>query len=105
MRDRSTACTRRRLEVQAVPKVDPVVGDLDPRHATAEDGYSDSGKDAGSLAANWEIFRAQERLAALAAAWRRADRVPRPRRQRPAAAAGRPGRRSSRSRLPPPTAG
>ncbi len=30
-------------------------------------GYSDSGKDGGVLAANWEIFRAQERLAALAA--------------------------------------
>jgi phosphoenolpyruvate carboxylase len=29
-------------------------------------GYSDSGKDGGVLAANWEIFRAQERLAALA---------------------------------------
>src|SRR5262249_23737452 len=29
-------------------------------------GYSDSGKDGGFLAANWEIFRAQERLAALA---------------------------------------
>jgi phosphoenolpyruvate carboxylase len=31
-------------------------------------GYSDSGKDGGFLAANWEIFRAQERLAALAEA-------------------------------------
>jgi phosphoenolpyruvate carboxylase len=30
-------------------------------------GYSDSGKDGGYLAAQWEIFRAQERLAALAA--------------------------------------
>lgn len=29
-------------------------------------GYSDSGKDGGYLAANWEIFRAQERLATLA---------------------------------------
>ena len=29
-------------------------------------GYSDSGKDGGYLAANWEIYRAQERLAALA---------------------------------------
>jgi phosphoenolpyruvate carboxylase len=29
-------------------------------------GYSDSGKDGGYLAANWEIFRAQERLAWLA---------------------------------------
>jgi phosphoenolpyruvate carboxylase len=30
-------------------------------------GYSDSGKDGGYLAAQWEIFRAQERLATLAA--------------------------------------
>ncbi len=30
-------------------------------------GYSDSGKDGGYLTAQWEIFRAQERLAALAA--------------------------------------
>ena len=29
-------------------------------------GYSDSGKDGGYLTAQWEIFRAQERLAALA---------------------------------------
>jgi phosphoenolpyruvate carboxylase len=29
-------------------------------------GYSDSGKDGGYLTANWEIFRAQERLARLA---------------------------------------
>ena len=31
-------------------------------------GYSDSGKDGGYLTAQWEIYRAQERLAALAAA-------------------------------------
>src|SRR4029079_8979002 len=31
-------------------------------------GYSDSGKDGGYLAANWEIFRAQERLLAPARA-------------------------------------
>jgi phosphoenolpyruvate carboxylase len=30
-------------------------------------GYSDSGKDGGYLTAQWEVFRAQERLAALAA--------------------------------------
>src|SRR5205807_3942135 len=30
-------------------------------------GYSDSGKDGGYLAAQWEIYRAQEELAALAA--------------------------------------
>src|SRR5205807_131549 len=29
-------------------------------------GYSDSGKDGGYLAAQWEIYRAQEELAALA---------------------------------------
>jgi phosphoenolpyruvate carboxylase len=31
-------------------------------------GYSDSGKDGGYLTANWEIYRAQEELAAVAAA-------------------------------------
>ncbi len=31
-------------------------------------GYSDSGKDSGFLAAQWAIYRAQERLAAVAAA-------------------------------------
>ena len=52
-------------------------------------GYSDSGKDGGYLTAQWEIFRAQERLAALAAErGRRADGLPRPRGHRPAAAAG-----------------
>ena len=30
-------------------------------------GYSDSGKDGGYLAAQWEIYRAQEALAAVAA--------------------------------------
>ena len=29
-------------------------------------GYSDSGKDGGYLAAQWEIYRAQEELAAVA---------------------------------------
>ena len=46
-------------------------------------GYSDSGKDGGYLAAQWAIYRAQEELAAVArAARRRADDLPRPRRQR-----------------------
>ena len=37
-------------------------------------GYSDSGKDGGYLAAQWEIYRAQEELvAATARARRRAD--------------------------------
>ena len=62
-------------------------------------GYSDSGKDGGYLAAQWAIYRAQEELAAVARErGRRADDLPRPRRQRRAAAAGRPTRRSSRSR-------
>ena len=46
-------------------------------------GYSDSGKDGGIVTAQWEIFRAQEALAWLARRARcRADRVPRPGRQR-----------------------
>ena len=65
-------------------------------------GYSDSGKDGGYLTAQWEIYRAQEALAALARdARRRADDLPRPRRQRRAAAAGRRTRRSSPSRRAP----
>ena len=44
-------------------------------------GYSDSGKDGGYLAAQWAIYTAQERLASVAAAARRrADDLPRPRR-------------------------
>ena len=31
-------------------------------------GYSDSGKDGGYLAAQWEIYRAQEELTRIAAA-------------------------------------
>ena len=51
-------------------------------------GYSDSGKDGGYLAAQWEIYRAQEELVALAGRARhRADDLPRPRRLAPAAAA------------------
>ena len=46
-------------------------------------GYSDSGKDSGYLAAQWAIYRAQEALAdRRRAARRRADDLPRPRRQR-----------------------
>ena len=46
-------------------------------------GYSDSGKDGGYLAAQWAIYRAQEELADVARApRRRADDLPRPRRQR-----------------------
>ena len=45
-------------------------------------GYSDSGKDGGYLAAQWAIYRAQESLAGdRARARRRADDLPRPRRQ------------------------
>ncbi|MDX1613918.1 MAG: phosphoenolpyruvate carboxylase [Candidatus Promineifilaceae bacterium] len=40
------------------------LADLD-RHQTIMVGYSDSNKDAGYLAANWELFQAQERLAAV----------------------------------------
>lgn len=46
-----------------------VAADLDRRPREAVEvmvGYSDSGKDGGYLAANWEIFRAQEELARLA---------------------------------------
>ena len=46
-------------------------------------GYSDSGKDGGYLTAQWEVFRAQRALTALATGpWPRADDLPRPRRQR-----------------------
>jgi phosphoenolpyruvate carboxylase len=46
-----------------------VAADLDRRPRARLEvmvGYSDSGKDGGYLAANWEIYRAQERLAWLA---------------------------------------
>jgi phosphoenolpyruvate carboxylase len=69
------------LDVQAVPlfetiddlrNADSVVAeylDRAPRERLeVMVGYSDSGKDGGYLAANWEIFRAQERLAELAEA-------------------------------------
>ena len=69
------------LDVQAVPlfetiddlrNADSVVAeylDREPRERLeVMVGYSDSGKDGGFLAANWEIFCAQERLAALAEA-------------------------------------
>ena len=63
-------------------------------------GYSDSGKDGGYLTAQWEIYRAQEELAELAAASRdRADGLPRARRQR------RPRRRADARRDPRPAAG
>src|SRR5262249_23074614 len=68
-----------RIDLQAVPlfetiddlrSADAIVGEYLDRagHEQLEVmvGYSDSGKDGGFLAANWEIFRAQERLAALA---------------------------------------
>jgi phosphoenolpyruvate carboxylase len=58
-------------DLQAAPRV---VGDLLDTGRVARDGrlevmvgYSDSGKDGGYLTAQWEIFRAQEALAALAA--------------------------------------
>ena len=67
------------LEVSVVPlfetiddlrRADSVVGaylDAAPRNRLeVMVGYSDSGKDGGYVAANWEIYRAQERLAELA---------------------------------------
>jgi phosphoenolpyruvate carboxylase len=67
------------LEVVVVPLLE-TIDDLRGARALVEEllersprrtlevmvGYSDSGKDGGFLAANWEIFCAQERLAALA---------------------------------------
>ena len=54
-------------DLRAAPAI--VAESLDRRPRTAIEvmvGYSDSGKDGGFLAANWEIFRAQEELAWLA---------------------------------------
>ena len=53
--------------LRAAPEI--VAAHLDRRPREAIEvmvGYSDSGKDGGYLAANWEIFRAQEELARLA---------------------------------------
>jgi phosphoenolpyruvate carboxylase len=55
-------------DLRAAPAI--VASSLDRRPRPALEvmvGYSDSGKDGGFLAANWEIFRAQEELAWLAA--------------------------------------
>ena len=63
-------------------------------------GYSDSAKDGGRLAASWALYKAQESLvAACRERRRRADAVPRPRRQR------RPRRRPDVSRHPVAAAG
>ena len=54
-------------DLRASPEI--VAADLDRRPRRSFEvmvGYSDSGKDGGYLAANWEIFRAQEALAELA---------------------------------------
>ena len=60
--------------IEDLQRAEPIVEELldDPR--VARDGrlevmvgYSDSGKDGGYLTAQWEIFRAQQALAALAA--------------------------------------
>src|SRR5205823_5557067 len=56
-------------DLRAAPAI--VAAELDRRPRETLEvmvGYSDSGKDGGFLAANWEIFRAQEELAALAEA-------------------------------------
>jgi phosphoenolpyruvate carboxylase len=69
------------LDVRVVPLLE-TIGDLRGAGALADQllerrprprlevmvGYSDSGKDGGYLTANWEIFRAQEDLARVAAA-------------------------------------
>ena len=56
-------------------------------------GYSDSVKDGGYIAANWQLYDAQQRLARLAARVQRDDHVlPRPRRGLgPRRRSGRPG--------------
>ena len=68
------------LDVPAVPLLE-TIADLQGARALADElltakerprlevmvGYSDSAKDGGYLAANWEIYRAQEELGALAA--------------------------------------
>ncbi len=54
-------------DLRAAPAI--VAADLDRRPRPTLEvmvGYSDSGKDGGYLAANWEIFRTQEALAELA---------------------------------------
>jgi phosphoenolpyruvate carboxylase len=54
-------------DLRSAPAI--VAASLDRRPRAALEvmvGYSDSGKDGGFLAANWEIFRAQEELAWLA---------------------------------------
>jgi phosphoenolpyruvate carboxylase len=69
------------VDVQGVPLLETIadlrgapelVGELlDRRPAGRQEvmvGYSDSGKDGGYLTATWEVYRAQERLVALAGA-------------------------------------
>ena len=54
-------------DLRAAPSI--VAAELDRRPRAACEvmvGYSDSGKDGGYLAASWEIFRAQEAVAAVA---------------------------------------
>ena len=62
-------------------------------------GYSDSNKDGGYLAANWALYRAQERIARVCAGPRRPPHaLPRARRHAWPAAAGRPAAPSAPSR-------
>ena len=54
-------------DLQGAPALVAELLDASPRDSLeVMVGYSDSGKDGGALAAQWEIYAAQERLVALA---------------------------------------
>ena len=84
----------------AGPLVEEILDRSPRRRLEVMVGYSDSGKDGGYLAAQWEIYRAQEELTRIAAEpGRRADDLPRPRRL------GGPGWRADPRRHPRPASG